>query len=334
MRRAFDLAIGGIGRVSPNPMVGSVVVHEDRIIGEGWHQQFGGPHAEVNALQGIKEKHLLAKSTVYVNLEPCSHFGKTPPCADLLVKNRINKVVVSNVDPNSQVAGQGISRLKENGIEVVTGVLESEGQWLNRRYFTSITQNRPYVILKWAQTKDGFIAKEDYQSKWISNDSSRVLVHKWRSEEDAILVGANTAFHDNPNLNVRDWHGRDPVRAVIDGELKLPADLNLWRGDQKTICYNTKKENQEGNTSYVKLGTGEQVPQILAHMHDVGIQSLVVEGGSRLLTLFEQHKLWDEARIFISPQEFKNGIKAPEVSGKIMEEQEIDGDVLIFKTSR
>ncbi len=233
IQRTFELAQSGIGQVSPNPRVGAVVVHDEKIIGEGWHKKYGEAHAEVNAIHSVKDQSLLQESTIYVNLEPCSHFGKTPPCADLLIRHQVKKVVVCNNDPNPLVSGQGIAKLLNAGIEVVTGVLETEGRKLNKRFFTFVEKQRPYIILKWAQTVDGFVARENYESKWISNDFSRQLVHQWRSEEDAVLVGTKTAAHDNPKLDVRDWSGRNPVRVVIDRFLRLSATLHLFNKKQK-----------------------------------------------------------------------------------------------------
>ncbi|EMR01058.1 bifunctional diaminohydroxyphosphoribosylaminopyrimidine deaminase/5-amino-6-(5-phosphoribosylamino)uracil reductase RibD [Cesiribacter andamanensis] len=233
MQRALELARLGAGRVSPNPLVGCVVVHQERIIGEGWHRQWGGPHAEVNALESVADKALIAQSTVYVSLEPCNHWGKTPPCTDLLLQHTPRRVVICNADTNPRAAG-GLARLQEAGIEVATGLLAEEGRWLNRRFFTSVEKGRPHIILKWAQTADGYMARSDYSSKWISNPYARQLVHKWRSEEDAILVGSNTARHDNPRLTNRDWapaqaHAlRQPLRVVVDRMLSLPEELHLF----------------------------------------------------------------------------------------------------------
>jgi len=237
MQRAMELARLGLGSVSPNPMVGCIVVYKDKIIGEGFHRQYGGPHAEVYAIDSVQKKELLSESTVYVSLEPCAHFGKTPPCADLLVASGVKKVVIANVDPNPQVAGKGIAILENAGIELQVGVMEKEGLELNRRFFKYISQKKPYVILKWAETADGFIARPDYSSKWISNEYSRKLVHKWRTEEDAVLVGKNTALHDNPMLNVRHWPGKNPLRIVLDRNLQLPQTLNLFSGNAQTVCY-------------------------------------------------------------------------------------------------
>ena len=253
MRRALELAENGRGQVSPNPLVGCVIEHHGKIIGEGWHQKYGEAHAEVNAVNSVKDKSLLKEACVYVSLEPCAHFGKTPPCADLLVENQVKKVVICNTDPNPLVAGKGIVKLREAGIEVETGILEKEGLELNKRFFHYLEKKRPYIILKWAETADGFIARKNFDSKWISNTLSRKLVHKWRTEEDAILVGTNTALYDNPQLNARDWTGNNPVRIVIDRHLKLPADLHLFDEQIPTICYNLIKNRNSGNVTFVKV---------------------------------------------------------------------------------
>ncbi len=251
--RTFELARLGMGSVSPNPQVGCVIVKDGIVIGEGWHQKYGQAHAEVNAAANVKDKSLISGSTVYVNLEPCSHTGKTPPCADMLIEHRVKKVIISNVDTNPLVGGSGIKKLRDAGIEVITGVLEKEGREINKRFFTFHEQQRPYIILKWAQTADGLIARSNYESKWISNEFSRQLVHKWRSEEDAVLVGTKTAAHDNPMLTVRDWSGRDPVRLVIDRFLRLPDKLNLFDQSVKTICFNLLKHEEHAKLSLVRL---------------------------------------------------------------------------------
>lgn len=328
MARAMELALLGRGSVSPNPLVGCVVVHEDKIIGEGWHQRYGGPHAEVNAIATVKDKSVLEKSTLYVNLEPCSHFGKTPPCADLLIREKVKKVVVANVDPNPLVAGQGIQKLRDAGAEVITGVLESEGRKLNSRFFTYIEQRRPYIILKWAETADGFIARENYDSKWISGPLSRQLVHRWRSEEDAILVGTKTALHDDPQLNVRDWTGRDPVRIVIDRQLSLPNSLKLFDGSQKTICFNHRQQLENVNVSYIRIDENDVIKQILNALYNLKIQSVIVEGGSQTLQMFLDSGSWDEARIFRAPAEFVRGIAAPRINGTVVSEDKVESDEL------
>jgi diaminohydroxyphosphoribosylaminopyrimidine deaminase/5-amino-6-(5-phosphoribosylamino)uracil reductase len=327
MRRALELAALGRGSVSPNPMVGCVIVHNGRIIGEGWHQLYGGPHAEVNAVASVKEKELLPEATVYVTLEPCSHYGKTPPCASLLITHSVKKVVICNTDTNPLVAGKGIQLLQEAGIEVATGVLEQEGKELNKRFFTFMEKQRPYIILKWAQTSDGFIAREDFSSKWISNSFARKLVHKWRAEEDAIMVGKNTALYDNPQLNVRSWTGRNPQRIIIDRNLQLPSSLYLFDGTQPTICYNYIKTEQHPNLLYVKIDAAEDiVPPLLHDMHSRKIQSVIVEGGSWLLKQFLKSGLGDEVRVFVSQQQFSKGIEAPTVNLLAAQAEDVAGD--------
>ncbi|HKZ37838.1 MAG TPA: bifunctional diaminohydroxyphosphoribosylaminopyrimidine deaminase/5-amino-6-(5-phosphoribosylamino)uracil reductase RibD, partial [Chryseolinea sp.] len=247
MLRAMELALLGSGLVSPNPLVGCVITYEGKIIGEGWHKKYGEPHAEVNAVNSVPDKRTLRESTVYVTLEPCAHFGKTPPCADLLIEHQIKKVVVANLDSNPLVAGEGIRKLRSSGIEVITGVLDKKGRALNKRFFTIMEKQRPYIILKWAETADGFVARKNFDSKWISDEYSRQLVHKWRAEEDAVLVGMRTAQLDNPELNVRNWSGRNPIRIVIDRFLKLNEKIHLFDGSQKTICYNVLKHEEHRN---------------------------------------------------------------------------------------
>jgi diaminohydroxyphosphoribosylaminopyrimidine deaminase/5-amino-6-(5-phosphoribosylamino)uracil reductase len=312
MRRCFDLALRGIGSVSPNPLVGCVITHNNEIIGEGWHKKYGGPHAEVNAVASVADKNLLPVSTVYVNLEPCSHHGKTPPCADMLVAHHVKKVVISNVDSNELVAGKGIEKLRNAGIEVVTSVLESEGRYLNRRFFTFMEQRRPYIILKWAQTSDGFMSRDSNDPSKISNELTQQLVHRWRTEEDAFLVGTQTAATDNPKLNVREWTGRDPVRVVIDRNGRLDRSLHLFDGTQPTIVY----ENFSG---------------IADDLFRRKIQSLVVEGGATTLNLFIASGLWDEARVFVAPIEFHDGLKAPTLSGRQTVSNIGDNKLLLYQ---
>jgi diaminohydroxyphosphoribosylaminopyrimidine deaminase/5-amino-6-(5-phosphoribosylamino)uracil reductase len=314
MRRALELAESGRGFVSPNPMVGCVIVHEDQIIGEGFHEIYGGPHAEVNAINAIKNPELLSESTAYVSLEPCAHWGKTPPCANLLVEKGLKKVVIGALDSNPLVGGKGVEILRKAGIEVVTGVLEREARLQNRRFFTQIEKKRPYVILKWAQSKDGFVARSDYSSKWISNARGRQLVHKCRAEEDAILVGKNTAKYDNPSLTVREWTGKNPLRLVIDPNLELPENLNLFDQIVPTICYNTIKSDKTDNLEFVKLKPGFELKEILEDLNSRKIQSLIVEGGSFVLNKFIEEGLWDEARVFTGPTEFGEGISAPNLN--------------------
>ena len=318
MHRALELAKLGAGCVSPNPLVGCVIVHDGKIIGEGWHKKYGEAHAEVNAVNSIHEKKLLKESTVFVNLEPCSHFGKTPPCADLLIQHQVKKVVIANEDPNPLVAGHGIKKLKEAGCDVEIGVLENEGKELNKRFFAFMEKKRPFILLKWAQTEDGFIAHSNYASRWISSEFSRQLVHKWRSEEDAVLVGTKTAAHDNPALSVRDWSGRNPVRIVIDRFLRLPSKLNLFDKTQKTICYNVLKHEEHPNLTLVRLDEQDFIKQLVHDLYKQKIQSVMIEGGAQTLKLFIDAGLWDEARIFTSTRSFDDGIAAPTLEGDLI----------------
>lgn len=328
MRRALELAEGGRGYVSPNPLVGCVIVHEGKIIGEGYHQNFGEPHAEVNAIHSVENQELLKESIAYVTLEPCAHWGKTPPCANLLVEKGVKKVVIAAFDSNPLVGGKGIEILKNAGIEVETGVLEKEARWQNRRFFTQIEKHRPYIILKWAQTQDGFVAQDNFSSKWISGSQSRQLVHKWRAEEDAILVGKNTALHDNPSLIVRDWVGKNPVRMVLDSQLSLSADLNLFDQSVATLCYNSIKSESLENLDFVNLGFDFSVRDVVTDLQKRKIQSLIVEGGSKVLQEFIQAGLWDEARVFTSETTFGRGIPAPILKQNPQETLSIGKDIL------
>ncbi len=331
MQRALELATLGLGNVSPNPLVGCVVVYQDKIIGEGWHKKFGGPHAEVEAINNVKQKNLLSEATLYVNLEPCSHHGKTPPCADLIIRHQIRKVVIANKDPNPLVAGQGINKLEQAGVEVVSGIKADEGMKLNARFFHNLQFKRPYLVLKWAETSDGFIARENYDSKWISDAYSRRLVHKWRGEEDGILVGTNTGHYDNPQLNVRLWSGRDPVRIVIDRSLRLDPDLNLFDQTLPTLVYNLKKDEQKENLIHVRLTQEGFLDQMLEDLHKRGIHSVLVEGGSMLLQEFIQNNLWEEAFVFKSPQSFKQGKRAPRlINEKLVQLHRLDQDHLFY----
>jgi diaminohydroxyphosphoribosylaminopyrimidine deaminase / 5-amino-6-(5-phosphoribosylamino)uracil reductase len=309
-------------------MVGCVIVHENKIIGEGWHQQYGQAHAEVNAINQVKDKSLLNDSTLYVNLEPCSHVGKTPPCADLLIEHKVKKVVVANLDPNPLVNGGGIKKLKDNGIEVQLDVLAQPGRELNKRFFTAIEKGRPYIILKWAQTSDGFIAKKNFDSKWISNDLSRQLVHKWRIEEDSVLVGTRTAQHDNPTLNVREWTGRNPTRIVLDRFLRLSDKLHLFDRSQPTIVYNLMKHDERENLILARVDEEKFVAEILHDLHKRKIQSAIIEGGAQTISLFLKDGNWDEARVFVSPKTFGEGIGAPTMEQRTFTCTRVGGDEL------
>jgi diaminohydroxyphosphoribosylaminopyrimidine deaminase / 5-amino-6-(5-phosphoribosylamino)uracil reductase len=332
MRRALELARLGNGHTAPNPMVGCVIVHNGNIIGEGWHQNYGGPHAEVNAIASVYDKSLLPKSRVYVTLEPCSHFGKTPPCADLLINSGVRDVVVCNLDPNPLVAGRGVQKLLDAGIKVETGLLEQEGQEVNKRFFTSHNLRRPYIILKWAETADGFIAGPDCEQIQISGTLAKRFVHRLRAEEQAIMVGTRTALHDNPRLNTRHWSGNNPLRIVIDRQLQLPETINLFDGSQQTIVYNHKKHSEHSNLTFVQLQEGEPLlPQIMADLYTRKVISLLVEGGTYLLDSLLKEHLWDEAFILKNTTKtIGNGIKAPSmVYGKLEKQQTLGNNTLL-----
>jgi len=332
IKRCIDLAKNGLGTTYPNPMVGSVIVYDGKIIGEGWHKKSGEPHAEVNAVNSVKDKSLLSKSTIYVSLEPCSHFGKTPPCCDLIIKHKIPNVVIGTVDPNSQVAGTGIKRLLENGINVTVGILEKECIELNKRFFTFHNKKRPYIILKWAESTDGFIApltKDKKKPVWISNEFSRQLVHKWRSEEQAILVGTNTVLEDNPKLDVRDWSGQNPVRIVLDKKGRISKSHHVKDNSIKTIII-TEQENLTSSENCIyenAIFDSKLTKSIIGILHQYGIQSVLIEGGRQTLQTFIEDDLWDEARVFTGTIHLKNGIQAPVLNGN-HELKTVKGDQL------
>ena len=331
MRRCIELAKCGFGTASPNPMVGAVIVCDGKIIGEGWHRRCGEAHAEVNAVNSVVDKSLLKKSTIYVSLEPCAHVGRTPACADMLIREGIPRVVVGSIDPFEKVAGKGIEKLRNAGVEVKIGVLKQECDWLNRRFFTFHTKRRPYIILKWAQTADGFIdnIRTDSTKKplKITNVQFDRLVHKWRTEEDAILVGTRTALLDNPQLTARLWSGRNSVRVCIDRELKVSASSRIFDCQAKTIIINGSKEGTNGNLIFCKADFNENiVPQILDILYRNEIQSVIVEGGAQTLNSFISSGLWDEARIFTSTEKITNGVKAPDLPypcAKIEKEEDV-----------
>ncbi len=325
MRRCLELAALASGHTAPNPMVGSVLVHRGRIIGEGYHQLYGQAHAEANAIRSVQDRGLLKDATLYVNLEPCSHHGNTPPCSELIVQHQVPRVVIGTVDPSSRVSGRGISILKAGGCQVQTGVLEADCRFLNRRFFTFHQQQRPYVVLKWARTADGFIDKirqrgDPVQPNWITNDLSRHLVHKWRSQEQAILVGTHTALKDDPGLNVREWHGKDPLRLLIDRDLQIDASYKMVHDDLPLVIFTGKNRHKakEQQLNHHRVEMVEMdfdqplIPQILDYLHRKNILSLFVEGGSFTLSQFLKEELWDEARVFTGNRFFTAGVKAPE----------------------
>ena len=335
IRRCIELAKNGLGTTYPNPLVGSVIVYENKIIGEGWHKKSGEPHAEVNAVNSVKDKSLLKKATIYVSLEPCSHFGKTPPCCDLIIQNKIPNVVIGTVDPNIKVAGNGIKKLMEAGIHVTVGILEEECNELNKRFFTFHEKKRPYIILKWAESQDGFIApKEKLEKKpvWITNPYSRQLVHKWRTEEQAILVGTQTAIDDNPKLNARDWSGNNPIRVVLDQNNRIPKDNYIFDNQVKTILFSKFKQAIEKENSIFEYIDFEQniANQIIQSLYQHQIQSIIIEGGRQTLQTFIDANLWDEARIFVGSVEFKEGTKAPNLPKNQFKKQSIGNDQLIL----
>lgn len=338
MHRCLDLARLAHAQASPNPMVGAVIVVDDRIIGEGYTSAYGGAHAEVNAVADVFQKHgadqgkeLLQRATVYVSLEPCAHHGKTPPCADLLINYKVAEVIVGCLDPFARVNGLGIQKLRDAGIRVTVGVLEQECKTMNRRFFTRIGKLRPYVILKWAQTADGYFAPSDPEQKWISNNASKHLVHKWRSEEDAILVGKNTALIDNPTLTTRLWRGKSPKRILIDKNLDVPTDNSLFENDGTDILiFNATKAAWEGNKKYIEVENFDlYLPQnILYQLYIMDIQSIIIEGGKKTLDSFIHAGLWDEARVFVGNTNWGKGNEAPHLTIKPKETSKISHDSL------
>ncbi|MFV8326754.1 bifunctional diaminohydroxyphosphoribosylaminopyrimidine deaminase/5-amino-6-(5-phosphoribosylamino)uracil reductase RibD [Flavobacterium sp. ZS1P14] len=335
IKRCIELARNGLGTTYPNPLVGSVIVYQDKIIGEGWHKKAGEAHAEVNAVDSVKDKALLKKATIYVSLEPCSHFGKTPPCCDLIIKNKIPNVVIGTIDPNIKVAGNGIKKLIEAGMQVTVGILEAECHELNKRFFTFHEKKRPYIILKWAESQDGFIApleKEEKKPVWITNVYSRQLVHKWRTEEQAILVGTQTAIDDNPKLNARDWNGNNPIRLILDQNNRIPKNSHLFNNEVKTILFSKSQTTIEKENTIFEVIDFEQniAKQILKALYQHQIQSVIIEGGRQTLQTFIDVNLWDEARIFVGNIQFTTGTKAPILDKKPFKKYSIANDELII----
>ena len=321
IKRCLKIAKNGLGTTQPNPMVGAVIVCDDKIIGEGFTSAFGGNHAEVNAINSVTDKSLLPKSKLYVTLEPCSHFGKTPPCSDLIITHKIPEVIIGCIDDNPEVAGKGIAKLKASGCKVTVGVLEAKCKTHHKRFFTFHNKKRPYIILKWAETKDGFIAplhKEEQKPVWITNIYSRQLVHKWRTEEQAILVGTNTVREDNPSLTVRDWTGKNPIRIVLDRDSKLNSKFNVFNESAETIKI-TKNDIDFSQPIAI---------QISDFLYKKEINSIIIEGGAITLQTFIDENIWDEARVFVGINEFKEGTKAPILKGELISETRILNDSL------
>lgn len=349
IKRCIEIGKNGLGTTAPNPMVGCVIVHDQIIIGEGFTSPYGGAHAEVNAINSVKNQDLLPKSTLYVTLEPCSHFGKTSPCAHAIINYKIPKVVIGTIDTHSKVAGKGIEKLKASGCEVIVGVLEVEVKEHHKRFFTFHNKKRPYIILKWAETADGFIApstRDEQKPVWITNELSRQLVHKWRAEEQAILVGTNTVIEDNPSLTTRDWNGKNPIRIVLDKNLRLPENVAVFDGKTKTILISLKHEARNMEThdrlkfTYqaaisdcinwdLKDKIAQQICTILFN-HD--INSVIIEGGRQTLQTFIDEGLWDEARVFKGTFNFTTGTKAPHFSGRLLSEEKIINDTFKLYT--
>ena len=325
MGKCLDLALKGLNKTLSNPMVGCVIVYNKKIIGKGYHKKFGDNHAEVNAINSVKNKKLLKQSTLYVNLEPCSHFGKTPPCVDLIIKHQIPKVVIGSLDPFFKVSGNGIKKLENNGINVVVNILSDKNRELNKKFFTFHEKKRPYIILKWANSKDGFIAKINQKEPlWLTSRSSKKLVHKWRSEEIGILIGTETALKDNPSLTVREVNARNPIRLIIDQNLRLPKNLSVFNNDAKTFIL-TKKPIF---SNHIETDFNNLAESICKNLYNANIQSVLIEGGSKTLQTFIDANLWDEARVFTTKNKLNSGIKGPIFNFKPYSSQTIDVDTL------
>lgn len=333
----MELGLNGLGTTAPNPMVGCVIVNEDSIIAEGFTSPYGGPHAEVNAINSVKDSSLLLTSTLYVSLEPCSHYGKTPPCANLIIEKGIPEVVVGIMDPHDKVGGAGIKKLEKNGCRVTVGILEEECRKHHKRFLSFHEKERPYIILKWAESQDGFIAPSSSQREqnpepyWITNAYSRQRVHQWRGEEQAILVGTNTVLEDNPSLTTRDWEGKNPVRVILDKDLKTPLDFQVLNREVKTIVItqNLEKSKHLDGVEYEAADfTQNLAKQVCEILYKHQINSVIIEGGARTLQTFIDENLWDEARVFEGAQSFGSGTSAPRVLGRPIKKEQIQSDYL------
>lgn len=337
MERCLQLAKNGKGFVNPNPMVGAVVVFDDKIIGEGYHRKYGEAHAEVNAINNVADKSLLAKSTVYVSLEPCSHYGKTPPCSQLLIDSKIKRVVIAILDPYPKVSGRGLKMLQDAGIDVTVGILEKEARELNKDFFSAQLRHRPYVYLKWAQTKDGFIDKvrqsgEKPTPTPISNEFTKMLVHQHRAEISAIMIGTNTALNDNPSLTTREWYGNNPVRVVLDRQGRIPLDYHIFDRNSDTLIFTETIKDVVVNdrVRFIPMLFDDNIlPNVLAKLNDLKLNSVLVEGGRTLLQDFIDKGLWDEAFIEIADKQFEDGVSAPIIEGSAIDESESYGSRLL-----
>lgn len=350
IKRCIEIGKNGLGTTAPNPMVGCIIVHNQLIIGEGFTSPYGGAHAEVNAIRSVKNKNLLSKATLYVTLEPCSHFGKTPPCADTIIKFKIPRIFIGTMDTHSNVAGKGIEKLKASGCQVTVGVLENEVKAHHKRFFTFHNKKRPYIILKWAETADGFIApstRDEQKPVWITNELSRQLVHKWRAEEHAILVGTNTVIEDHPSLTTRDWYGKNPIRVVLDKNSRIPKEAVVFDNQVKTIVISRKPRNGSSETeAHLKAMnhpspeleflnwdlTAKIAQQICTILFNHDINSVIIEGGRQTLQTFIDENLWDEARVFKSDTHFTTGTKAPYFFKNLHSEEKTSNNTLkIYK---
>ena len=336
MMRCIELAKKGLGTTYPNPLVGSVIVSNNEIIGEGWHFKAGLSHAEVNAIQSVSNHSLLKDATIYVSLEPCSHFGKTPPCADLIIDKGIKNIVIGSLDPNPKVAGKGAAKLRAAGCNVIENVLKKECNELNKRFFSYHSKKRPFIILKWAQTQDGFIAPKDKkltEPVWITNQQSRQLAHKWRAKEQAILVGTQTVLDDNPSLTTRDWQGNSPIRIVLDRNLKIPSEASVLDGSIQTIIITEKEAKNRNNLTFEVINFSKDISsQICGLLYKHKIQSVIIEGGAKTIQTFIDTNLWDDAKVFTGESVFKDGTSAPVLNSKISSEEKIKNDILrIYK---
>ena len=334
MKRAIELALTGNGHVAPNPMVGCVIVHNGRIIGEGFHEKYGGPHAEVNAIASVEDPALLQESTLYVTLEPCAHFGKTPPCSNLIIEKRIPRVVIGSLDPFPAVNGRGIEQLRQAGIQVETDVLVNECRFMNRRFFTFHEKQRPYVVLKWAQSSDGFMDMErttgEIGSFMISHPDTQVAVHRWRSEEAAILIGKNTLYNDNPSLTVRRVEGTNPLRLLLSSE---PIDLSeflLSQDEAPTWVLTNSTEKAVGSVRYLACGNVHDLNLVLSRLYDENILSLLVEGGAMVLQAFLASGLWDESRVIVSDNAMGKGMQAPLIANQVEHVEHSATDTIRF----
>lgn len=334
MRRALELASKAGGNTRPNPLVGAVIVNKGEIIGEGFHSKAGEPHAEVVAFNRVSDRSLISGSDIYVTLEPCSHWGRTPPCAEMIAREGFRRVIIGATDTSTKVSGRGIEILQRAGCKVVTSVLEDECRRINRRFFTFHEKQRPYILLKWARTADGFFDAERHRGaaagpNWITGSEERLLVHKWRSEEQAVMIGENTLCNDDPSLDVRYWSGLNPVRIVVSDSDNLSDQYRLFRDNGITLVYTTHPAQSKENVEFVGISSRESaIDEILASLHERGLQSVMVEGGAYLLGQFIERALWDEARIFTGYKEFGKGLPAPLIDGEKVESQQFETSIL------